>query len=130
MPQRSASSRAAGRLDLHAGGSDAVGDPSRRVGDVLEHAALHQRRLLLQQLDMRLRLSSVPATSTSVVCGSGCLEERLELLERPRRRLALALRHQQRLACSTMTTRRGAIIGSVRTAVDQRATAAASLSRW
>ena len=46
----------------------------------------------------------------------GLLEERLELVERPRRRLALALRREQRLGLHTTTTRRGAIIGSVRAA--------------
>ena len=42
-------------------------------------------------------MSIVPATSTSVVCGSGRFEQRLEVVERARGGVALALGHEQRV---------------------------------
>ena len=117
------------RVDLGARRGDARADPPLGVGQVLKHTALDDRRVLLQQLVHPAALvDAVAATSTSVVCGSGCL---MKASSWSSARVAASL---SRLGISsvsawrTVTTRRGAIIGSVRAAAISEATPSASRS--
>jgi hypothetical protein len=71
---------------------------------------------------------AAPATNTRVVCGSGCLSIASSWSSA---RVAASLSRfgaSSIPACVTTTTRRGTIIGSVRTADTSPATPSASLS--
>ena len=77
---------------------------------------------------MRLRLSRAVTTSTSVVCASGCLTIASSSSSA---RVAASLSRfgaSSVSACRTVTTRRGTIIGSVRTAAMIDATPSSSRS--
>ena len=118
------------RIDRGAGRRDAVADPALGVGLILDDAAFDDRRVLrAAACTSGCACRATPATNTSVVCGSGCLSSASSCSSA---RVAASLSRfgtSSVSACSTMTTRRGAIIGSVRAAATSDATPSASRRR-
>ena len=96
-PLRSASSLAPGRIDLRAGRRRAIPNPALGVRLCFDRAALHQRGMLEQQLVHPAALIKRRGDQHDRRLRVRLLEEQFQRVERPRRRLAFALRHQQRV---------------------------------